>query len=129
MAILTEKVNLHDGDNVNAELINDTVETALESYKMSADASAQSDMALKKSVEMERDFADNKMKITAMKSIVDDVQRKAELGEFNGKDAVLVPADGMFGFKIVDGELILAYTGEQKPDVSINKKGELVFRY
>lgn len=129
MAILTEKVNLHDGDNVNAELINDTVETALESYKMSADASAQSDMALKKSVEMERDFADNKMKITAMKSIVDDVQRKAELGEFNGKDAVLVPADGMFGFKIVDGELILAYTGEQKPDVSINEKGELVFRY
>lgn len=29
MAILKEKVNLHDGDNVNAELINDTVETAI----------------------------------------------------------------------------------------------------
>ncbi len=48
MAILTEKVNLQDGDNVNAELINNTVETAVESYKKSADASTQSDIALKK---------------------------------------------------------------------------------
>ncbi len=93
MAVLKEKVNLRDGDNVNAELINDTVETALESYKMSADASVQSDMALKKSVEIERDFADSKMKITAMKSVVDDVQRKADLGEFKGQDAALVPKD------------------------------------
>ncbi len=38
MAVLKEKVNLQDGDNVNAELINNTVETAVESYKQSTDA-------------------------------------------------------------------------------------------
>ncbi len=95
MAILTEKINLQDGDNVNAELINNTVETAVESYKKSADASTQSDIALKKSAEIEKDFTESR--IANMQSVVDDVQRKADLGEFNGKDAALVPADGMFG--------------------------------
>ncbi len=97
MAILTEKINLQDGDNVNAELINNTVETAVESYKKSADASTQSDIALKKSAEIEKDFTESKIRIANMQSVVDDVQRKADLGEFNGKDAALVPADGMFG--------------------------------
>lgn len=68
--LLTEKVNLQDGDNVTAELINNTVETAVESYKMSYEAATQTKIALKKSAEVERDFADSKMKITAMKSVV-----------------------------------------------------------
>ena len=129
MAILKEKVNLVEGSTVTHELINDTVETSVEAYKKSAEAHSQAELALKKSSDAESHVARGERKIAEMQQIVDDVEQKAKSGKFDGRNAVLVPASGMFGFKVENGELILVYSGDEAPNFSVNDKGELIFNF
>lgn len=43
-----------------------------------------------------------------------------------GLDGAAVTANGMFGFSVEDGHLILHYTGDNPPDFSINAAGHLI---
>lgn len=59
---------------------------------------------------------------------VRSLEERANNGEFNGKDGrdgSIASAEGMFGFEILDGHLILSYYGDVEPDISI-VNGDLI---
>lgn len=50
-----------------------------------------------------------------------------DFGIPRGRDAVLVRAEGMYGFQVDErGHLILTYSGEEAPNYSINAEGHLI---
>jgi hypothetical protein len=61
-------------------------------------------------------------KSTTAIATVRSLEERANNGEFNGRDGrdgSVASAEGMFGFEILDGHLILSYYGDTEPDISI----------
>ena len=46
-----------------------------------------------------------------------------------GTDGATVSANGMYGFSVEDGHLILYYSGDTPPDFSIDENGHLILRF
>lgn len=46
-----------------------------------------------------------------------------------GTDGATVSANGMYGFSVEDGHLILYYSGDTPPDFSIDENGHLILHY
>ena len=143
MAILTEKLVYYDGQSVSAKIINDTIETAVyandkaaKAEKTSVEATNNSQLALEnsqtaKSLSEQASEVSNTARLSAENatSRVSSLEQRANNGEFNGRDAVLTMADGMYGFELKDGDLYLYYTGQEIPPLSINDNGELIISF
>lgn len=55
-----------------------------------------------------------------------ELTERANSGEFNGANGVVVEKDGCFVFDIQDGELYLHYTGDTAPEAEVNENGDLL---
>lgn len=137
MAVLTEKTNYKSGDTVTAEIINDAVETALVAHEAATEAQKLSSNADKKSTQATVDSSAAKANAEQAKSEArealekaNDVSAKAERGDFNGANGVVIPTNGIFGLQIVDGNLIVYYEdGAAAPNLHIEANGNLIFEY
>lgn len=113
MAILNKNPkHFMPGDSVTASIINDTIDTAVSANITANNVSSDLQAAKTNS-------------IIALEKAT-EVEERANSGEFN---AALVEADGMFGFQVVNGELIMSYSGSEAPNISLNENGELVYNF
>ena len=137
MAVLTEKTNFKSGDTVTAEIINDTVETAVvahqaatEAQKLSSNADKNSSQAAVDSSAAKTNAEQAKLEAREALEKANDVATKAQRGEFNGSDGVIVPTNGLFGLQIVDGNLFVYYEdGASAPNLHIDEDGNLIYEY
>ncbi len=155
--ILTKETNYRPGDAVTATVINDTVKTALEAFKTASVSETTSQTALQQAKNAVTDSSAAKaqsehavteastavqrserayLDMTAVSTCAVSALNKAESillrasnGEFNGRDAVLTETAGMYGFQIINGDLILTYSGNTAPDLSIDAAGNLIYNY
>lgn len=120
-----EAITRSDGAEIRSleatEKANTANSKAQEAKETSADALEYSENARELST-----AADSKA--AAALETVRDLEARANRGEFNGqdgRDGSVATAEGLFGFEIIDGHLILSYYGEEEPDVAI-VDGELI---
>lgn len=110
MAVLKTKPKLYmPGDAVTAKVINDVLDTAIEANQTAENNSADLQMAKQKALEA----------VGIAQSALDNC----------GRDAVVVPTQGLFGFQVQDGNLVLSYSDPTAPNLSIDGNGNLIFNY
>lgn len=98
------------GDAVTAKIINDVIDTAIAAHQIASDISSDLQLAKENSV------------VALAKAT--NIETRAINGDFN---AVLVEANGMFGFMIAEGNLVLSYSGNEQPNLVIDSlTGNLV---
>ncbi len=61
-------------------------------------------------------------------NLINAIESRANSGEFNGRDAAVVEADGKYAFQIRDGHLILTYSGNTAPNFEI-VEGKLIYTF
>lgn len=94
----------------------------------SGDALAKSAVALENSEKAEMLSATAESKASIAVATVRELEERANSGAFDGKDGrdgSVASAEGMFGFEILNGHLMLSYYGDTEPDVAI-VNGELI---
>lgn len=142
------------GEPVTAEFMTELVNSVAESEtksmtaKTAAESAATVSNAAQATADAASDRADaafneaNQARITAdaaniasaeIVSVAQDafskateLTERANSGEFNGANGVVVEKDGYFGFDIQDGDLYLHYTGDAAPEAEVNENGELL---
>ena len=144
MAVITNKTNYKAGDTVTAEIVNDTIETAIAANATANEASQFAESAKIAAQKAQVDSQQAKQDSTAAKNNAEqakadaqealekanDVAAQAQRGDFNGTDGVVVPTNGIFGLQIVDGNLILSYEdGTTPPNLRIDAEGNLIYEY
>lgn len=58
-----------------------------------------------------------------------EVERRANNHEFDGRDGTVVQEKGLFAFMIENGELCVYFSGDEVPNLSIDANGELIYNY
>ena len=137
MAVLKRQTNYKSGDTVTAEIVNDTIETAIAANELATEANQFATNADKLSARAAEDSNAAKVsaeqaKIAACEALekANDVATKAERGEFDGANGVIVPTSGIFGLQVVDGNLVAFYEGgEEAPKIRIDEDGNLIYEY
>lgn len=137
MAVLTEKTNYKSGDTVTAEIVNDTIETAIvanqsatQAKELSASADKNASQAVADSSAAKTNAEQAKLEAREALEKANDVATKAQRGDFNGANGVVVPTNGMFGMQIVDDNLVVFYEdGAAAPNLHIDDDGNLIYEY
>lgn len=108
MGILKTKPKYYmPGDAVTAKIINDVLDTVIDANQTAENNSVDLQTAKQKALEA----------VSIAQSALDN----------SGRDAVLVQAQGLFGFQVQDGNLVLSYSGDSAPNLSIDGNGDLIF--
>lgn len=141
MGILEERPkNYKTGDAITANVFNDTLDTAIHAHYKARTASAEAQLAesnsqaaLDISKKALGDSAEAMKLATAannnvadMLGIVNNAVMHTDSGSSN---AAFVPTQGMYGFRIVDGNLMLNYSGDTEPRLNLNSNGELIYSF
>jgi hypothetical protein len=113
MPVLSQRKDYKTGDAVTAAVINDTIDTAIEAHGKAVTALTEAVLA------------ESNAQAAFAKAVA--VEARADGGEFGA--AATVEADGLYGFQIINGDLILHYSGSSAPDLSINGDGDLVYNF
>ena len=137
MAVLTEKTNYKSGDTVSAEIVNNTIETAISAHQAATSARELSVSAERNSSQAAADSSAAKTnadqaKLEAHEALekANDVATKAQRGDFDGANGIIVPTNGIFGLQIVDGNLVAFFDdGAEAPSLHIDADGNLIFEY
>lgn len=114
-----EAITRSDGANIQSLAATKQADTANNMAQEAKDASAN---ALEFSESARELSTAAESKATAALETVRDLEARANRGEFNGqdgRDGSVATAEGLFGFEIVDGHLMLSYYGEEEPDIAI----------
>ncbi len=136
------------GDPVTAKIINDTIDTAIDANQKAVTAETNSraavtDAALAK-INSETALTQSAEAVTTSATAesvsaqardnaviafnkASDVEMRANRGDFNGANGVVVEAAGHYAFQVLDGDLILTYTGDTAPKFALNEDGELIY--
>ncbi len=131
------------GEPVTAEFMTEVAQAVSNAEKKSDKAVNDSEQAKTKSEEALRKSEDAKVESNVANSVsaeaqyaaqlalekAQEVERRANNHEFDGRDGTVVQEKGLFAFTIENGELCVYFSGDEAPSLSIDANGELIYNY
>lgn len=131
------------GEPVTAEFMTEVAQSVSNAEKKSDKAVNDSEQAKTKSEEAFRKSEDAKAESNVANSVsaeaqyaaqlalekAQEVERKANNHEFDGRDGTVIQEKGLFAFTVENGELVVHFSGEEKPNLEIDTNGELIYNY